>query len=170
MQLVSPSSIHACVPFVIPDRPGTDGCWLGGRPPEGMAPSRSDGSLRYFATVPLATDSATFVSLFVSDLEALMQARGSWNHDDLVQAVTHPLRPRSRRASPANSILSERSIQLLAPSDDWIGGANGERVVKGWSVYYSERGERRNERLFEREEKACRYSLALLGADPSTKG
>jgi hypothetical protein len=130
MQLASPSSPHTCVPFVIRDGPVTAGCWLGGRPPEGIAPARSDGSKRYFATLPLAAQTAIFVSIFVSELEELMPARGRLSAVGLIQAVIHPLRPRSRVDSPLDGALSEHSLQFLSPADDWVVGEDGERVVR----------------------------------------
>jgi len=39
-----------------------------------------------------------------------------------------------------------------------------------WSVYYSERGHRNDETVFQCEEEACRHLLSLLLADPTTRG
>jgi len=39
----------------------------------------------------------------------------------------------------------------------------------GWSVYYRERGIRREERRFSSEDEACRYVLELLMRDPTTR-
>jgi hypothetical protein len=38
-----------------------------------------------------------------------------------------------------------------------------------WSVYYSERGRRNNQRFFSTEHKACEFFLAKLLNDPSTR-
>jgi len=37
-----------------------------------------------------------------------------------------------------------------------------------WSVYYSERGIRSGEKIFDNEEDACGYFLEILSRDPTT--
>ena len=44
-----------------------------------------------------------------------------------------------------------------------------DQVGSRWSVYYSERGQRSGERIFDSEDEACRYLLNLLCNDPSTR-
>lgn len=39
----------------------------------------------------------------------------------------------------------------------------------GWTVFYHERGIRRDERLFPTENAACRYLLDIVMADPTTR-
>ena len=43
-----------------------------------------------------------------------------------------------------------------------------ERSRGGWAVFYSERGERNDERWFEAEEGACDYLLQIIMEDPTT--
>ena len=38
-----------------------------------------------------------------------------------------------------------------------------------WSVYYSERGLRTEEKIFSTEEEACEYFLSIILEDPTTK-
>jgi hypothetical protein len=38
-----------------------------------------------------------------------------------------------------------------------------------WAVYYSERGLRSGERIFDSEDAACRYLLSLLRVDPTAR-
>jgi hypothetical protein len=69
-------------------------------------------------------------------------------------------------------ILVERKLSPLAYSLD--GGLPNEkyvleRVVQKWSVYYSERGQRSGEEVFETEDAACQYMLKLLANDSSTR-
>jgi hypothetical protein len=69
-------------------------------------------------------------------------------------------------------LLLQRGVSPLAFSLG--GGLPGEQYVldqspKGWSVYYSERGQRTGERLFATEEEACAYLLRLLTGDSSTR-
>jgi hypothetical protein len=54
------------------------------------------------------------------------------------------------------------------------GGLPPERYVLsleegGWSVYYSERGLRREESHFDTEDEACSYLLLRLIEDPTTR-
>jgi hypothetical protein len=130
MRLISPRSPLACVPFIISNGSGTPGCWLGGRPPEGITQSSANGLQRYFATVPLAREPALFVSIFTSDLDELMPARARVNEVGLIQIVTHPLSPRGRLRSPLDSALSEHSLQLLTAAADWVAGDDAERSVR----------------------------------------
>jgi hypothetical protein len=44
-----------------------------------------------------------------------------------------------------------------------------EPVAGGWAVYYSERGLRSGERLFETEDEACQFLASRLLADPSNR-
>jgi hypothetical protein len=70
------------------------------------------------------------------------------------------------------SILRDRKISPLAYS---LGGGlpnekyTLDQVGSRWSVYYSERGQRSGERIFDSEDEACRYLLNLLCNDPSTR-
>ena len=71
------------------------------------------------------------------------------------------------------ALLAERKILPRAYS--LIGGLPSEQYVleeqdgERWAVYYSERGERSGERVFETEDAACRYLLELLTNDPTTR-
>ncbi len=44
-----------------------------------------------------------------------------------------------------------------------------EKSSGGWSVYYSERGNRNDERWFETEDDACEEFMRRVLADPSTR-
>lgn len=44
-----------------------------------------------------------------------------------------------------------------------------EQLNNKWSVYYSERGERRGEKLFDTENDACQYFYTLLKRDTTVK-
>jgi hypothetical protein len=44
-----------------------------------------------------------------------------------------------------------------------------DQVGVKWVVYYSERGQRSGERLFNSEDQACRYMLELLVKDTTTR-
>lgn len=44
-----------------------------------------------------------------------------------------------------------------------------ERSRGGWAVFYSERGERNDERWFEAEDAACDYLLQIIMEDPTTR-
>lgn len=39
----------------------------------------------------------------------------------------------------------------------------------GWCVFYSERGQRTNEQLFDSESDACEYLLSVIARDPTTR-
>lgn len=68
-------------------------------------------------------------------------------------------------------LLVERNISPLAYSLG--GGLPNERYVLSqepggrWSVYYSERGQKSGEHIFDTEDAACRYLLNLLVSDAS---
>lgn len=130
MRLVSPDSDLACVPLRIVDGVGAPGAWLGGRPPEGVVPPTSPGVLRYFATVPLATEPALCVSVFVADLEEIMRVRGRVNQTGPLQPVVHSGKPRESVKSAHDSALSEHSLMLLEPADDWVEDDDGQQVVR----------------------------------------
>jgi hypothetical protein len=54
------------------------------------------------------------------------------------------------------------------------GGLPPERFVLaivdgGWSVYYSERGERVGEMFFDTEDEACSFMLLKVVGDPTTR-
>ena len=54
------------------------------------------------------------------------------------------------------------------------GGLPAEQYVlaleeEGWSVYYSERGQRTDEVHFDTEHEACDYLLVRLVSDPTTR-
>lgn len=69
-------------------------------------------------------------------------------------------------------LLEQHKVSSLAYS---LGGGlpNESYVldqgVDKWTVYYSERGQKNNERTFYTEDEACRYLLKLLTDDPSTQ-
>lgn len=44
-----------------------------------------------------------------------------------------------------------------------------DQAGKKWSVYYSERGQRSGERVFDSEDEACRYLLQLLTNDSTIR-
>ncbi len=44
-----------------------------------------------------------------------------------------------------------------------------EAVTGGWAVFYSERGLRSGERVFETEDEACQFLAGRLLADPSNR-
>ena len=129
MRLLSPSDRSRCVPFAISDGEGSEGAMLGGNPPEGIAPDSHPDSLRYFATVRVAIDPPLFASIFVADLEPLMQVRGQVNGPGLVSIVVHP---RKRRGSPTplRSLLSEHSLLLAEPADDEINEDDGAPTTR----------------------------------------
>ena len=69
-------------------------------------------------------------------------------------------------------ILRERGVSPLAyclggglPNEKYTLDQAGAK----WSVYYSERGQRSGERVFDSEDEACRYLLQLLTKDASTR-
>ena len=71
-----------------------------------------------------------------------------------------------------HGVLRDRKISQLSYSLD--GGLPNERYTLGqngpkWSVYYSERGQKTAERVFDSEDLACRYLLNLLCNDPSAQ-
>lgn len=68
--------------------------------------------------------------------------------------------------------LSAELVRLGYPPSivSWDGPGIGEcyaveHGLRGWSVYYSERGERRQERVFDEEETALRYVLGWIISD-----
>lgn len=69
------------------------------------------------------------------------------------------------------AILVERKVSSLAYSLG--GGLPSEKYVLNqdaggrWSVYYSERGQKSGERIFDSEDAACRHLLDWLTSDPS---
>ena len=69
-------------------------------------------------------------------------------------------------------ILNDRGIRARSYSLD-SGSANDryciERSSGGWATFYSERGNRNNERWFSTEDQACRHLLETLLADPTTR-
>lgn len=70
------------------------------------------------------------------------------------------------------SAAQREGIRASAYSLD--GGLPPERYVLalgegGWSVYYSERGLRREEHHFDTEDEACSYLLLRLVEDPTTR-
>ncbi len=69
-------------------------------------------------------------------------------------------------------ILRERGVSSLAyclggglPNEKYTLDQAGAK----WPVYYSERGQRSGERVFDSEDEACRYLLQLLTKDSSTR-
>jgi hypothetical protein len=130
MPLVSPSNPLSCVPLRVVDKPGLTGSYLGGRPPAGVSPPASPTPLRYFATVPIATEPDLFASIFVADLETIMPVRARANDADHLKVVVHPLATRATASSLQDSPLSEHALELLPVSDDWIEDEEGARVVR----------------------------------------
>jgi len=130
MRLVSPSSHRTCVPLRIIDGEGAPGAWLGGRPPRGVIPPTSVSSLRYFGTVPLSIEPELCVSIFVADLEPLMGVRGRINEVGLLHPIVHPPVPRELGVSPFDSVLSEHSLMLLEPTEDWVEDDDGQQVIR----------------------------------------
>jgi hypothetical protein len=68
-------------------------------------------------------------------------------------------------------ILRQRKVDPSAYSLG--GGLPAEKYTldhagSKWSVYYSERGQKNDERIFDFEDEACRYLLNLLSSDLST--
>ena len=97
---------------------------LGGHAPEGILPASQSEPLRYFATVPIASDPPLFASIFVADLESLMRARGQVNETGLVSIVVHARKQRGA-SSPLNSPLSEHSLLLAEPASDQVEDDDG---------------------------------------------
>lgn len=69
-------------------------------------------------------------------------------------------------------LLRDRKVSPLAyclggglPNEKYTLDQTGAK----WSVYYSERGQKSGERVFDSEDAACRYLLQLLTNDPSTR-
>lgn len=68
--------------------------------------------------------------------------------------------------------LRERKVSPLAY---FLGGGlpnekyTLDQAPGKWSVYYSERGQKREERVFDNEDAACRYLLQLLLSDSTTR-
>lgn len=129
MRLVSPSDPTRCVPFLISTGEGTEGAMLGGRAPDGISPTPGRESLRYFATVPITTSPSVFASIFVADLEALMEVRGGVSRPDLVRVVVHPSMERGP-SSRFDSLLSEHSLLLAGPADDLTPDDDGVAAVR----------------------------------------
>ena len=74
--------------------------------------------------------------------------------------------------SELEQVLVEHKVSPLAYS--LAGGLPNEQYVldqsaRGWSVYYSQRGERTRERIFTSEDGACRYLVGVLVRDTSTR-
>jgi hypothetical protein len=68
--------------------------------------------------------------------------------------------------------LLARNVSPLAyclsgglPNEKYTLDQAGEK----WSVYYSERGQRSGERIFDSEDEACRYLLQLLTNDSTIR-
>src|SRR5262249_11392441 len=131
MRLVSPSSPLSCVPLRIVDADGSRGAYLGGRPPARVSPASATPPMRYFATVPIASDPDLFVSISTADLEALMPLRGRVNEPIGVDLVVHSFAPRETSPSPFDSQLSAHSLKLLPPSNDRVADEEGETVRSG---------------------------------------
>jgi len=131
MQLVCPTNIHTCIPVRIADGPGCWGAWLGGRPPAGLVPPQGMPMLRYFCTVPLCAEPKLCVSVFVADLEPLMEVRGKVNEvGDFLMPIIHSPTPRQSVPSASDSTLSEHSLVLLDSTEDWEEGDDGHRVIR----------------------------------------
>lgn len=131
MRPASPSSDQYCLPLRIVDGPGLPGAFLGGRPPRGVAPKPESGPLRFFGSVPLTVEPELCASLFVADLEQLLQARGRLNALGLLEVVIHPAaEEREVDPSPLSSPLSEHGLRLLEPASDRILGDEGEEVFR----------------------------------------
>ncbi len=69
------------------------------------------------------------------------------------------------------TILRERNVSSLAYC--LSGGLPNEKYTlcqagAKWSVYYSERGQKSGERVFDSEDEACRYFLQILTNDSTT--
>ncbi len=76
--------------------------------------------------------------------------------------------------------MNRRSLRELLAAEHVRGDAyslDGDRdesmclepVTGGWAIYYSERGLRSGERLFETEDEACQFLDARLLTDPSNR-
>jgi hypothetical protein len=116
MKLVAPRDIERSTPFQILDGPSERGPRLGGRAPHGVG----DGILRlgakYVMTVPLASEPALELSVFVQgELWAAMNA-GLFS-DDRIVAIAAPPSVR-RRDSQFRSPLTEHRIVLCEEDDD----------------------------------------------------
>lgn len=63
--------------------------------------------------------------------------------------------------------ISSESYDLNggSPNEKYCLGRDGRR----WRVYYSERGIRTEEKVFDNESKACEYLLGMLRKDMTTK-
>jgi hypothetical protein len=74
-----------------------------------------------------------------------------------------------------NVIQLKDHLAALGVSDDaWaIDDASvSERYVlvnddRGWTIFYAEKGNRNNERLFATEEEACQHFISMLTSDPT---
>ena len=109
--------------------PSTSGPRLGGRPPAGVHHPAMQLDCRYFVTVPVCSDPALELSIFVNrDFATLIRSRGQLYRDDRVLLLTHG--PSVRAAdSPCTSALSEHPLMLGPEVDDCALGDDGELVV-----------------------------------------
>jgi len=106
--------------------PSTSGPRLGGRPPAGVHHPAMQLDCRYFVTVPVCSDPALELSIFVNrDFATLIRSRGQLYRDDRVLLLTHG--PSIRAAdSPCTSALSEHPLVLGPEVDDSALGDDGE--------------------------------------------
>lgn len=64
--------------------------------------------------------------------------------------------------------IDERFVSLDGSARDESLVLEHEPVM-GWTVYYSERGQRTGERTFRSEDQACQFILDKLSSDPTVK-
>ena len=74
-----------------------------------------------------------------------------------------------------SGLIAALDAAHVSASSYWLdGGLPSERYciekrTSGWAVYYSERGQRTGETLFEEEDEACGEIYRMLLADPTTR-
>jgi hypothetical protein len=119
------SFVRSCRPLTVISGSSHEGFRIGGAPPKGVLPKRTNAFTRYFATIPLGGVLDQDLSLFVSlsdDYEdpAFLASNMCVMHSTkstLVQFVVHPATRRAKR-SRFRSGLSEAALRLESERPD----------------------------------------------------
>jgi len=127
MQLRLPADPRRCIPLkIVEQEPDPEGL-IGGSPPTHARPATS--GLRFFVSVPFATNPTEFISVFVADLEQLQSER--LHHLGAVDVVRHGPSARGQ-ASELDSPLSPMSLRLGGEAEDEERNRNdGELLPRG---------------------------------------
>jgi hypothetical protein len=110
----------SCFPFVIGQGESETGARIGGRPPAGIAPSRTRPECQYFATFPLIGSTSREISIFInSSIDPLFEMTDCLNDSDEISIIGHRT---SERASNNlfRSDLSEHPVLISQAINDIV--------------------------------------------------